>query len=83
MKITFTTSEIIDWLEALQNHFCTDSEEAIEQYDMLTKKLKNAEIRSKASIGKIRAIHRAEDKKLRERDAKVRDNILELINQKS
>ena len=76
MKITLTSSEVIDWLEALQNHFCTDSEEAIEQYNMITKKLKNAEIRSNASRGKIRAIHDAERKKKLEERKEIQEAVL-------
>ena len=81
MKITFTSSEISDWLEALQNHFCTDSEEAIQQYNMITKKLKNAEIRSRASRGKIRAIHRAEEKKKNKEHSKIQEDILKQYSQ--
>jgi len=76
LKITFTSLEISDWLEALQNHFCTDSEEAIEQYNMITKKLKNAEIRSNASRGKIRAIHDAERKKKLEDRKEIQEAVL-------
>ena len=83
MRISFTSSEICDWLEALQNHFCTDSEEAIEQYDMITKKLKNAEIRSNASKGKIRAIHEAERKKKLEERKETQEEVLKLYRESS
>ena len=76
MRISFTSEEIDEWLEALQNHFCTDSEEAIQQFNMITKKLKNAEIRSKASRGKIRAVHDAERKKKLEERGEIQRNIL-------
>lgn len=76
MKITFTLSEIDKWLEALNNHFCTDSLEAIEQYDMIVKKFNNSIIRSEASIGKIRAIDDAKRKKQLEHDNTVRETVL-------
>ena len=81
LKITFTSSEISDWLDALESHFCTDSEEAIKQYNMITKKLKNAEIRSIASKGKIRAIYRAEEKKMIEERSKIQEDILKQYSQ--
>lgn len=77
MRITFTSSEIYEWLEALERCFCTAAEEDIRQYEMITKKLRNAEIRSKASKGKIRAIHDAKRKKQLEHDDSVRKSVLE------
>ena len=81
MRITFTSSEIFDWLEALQNHFCTDSEEAIQQFNMIARKLKNAEIRSKASIGKIKHIRRADDKKQRQLRDEHTNSVLSAIRE--
>ena len=77
MKITFTSTEIIYWLEALNNHFSTDSPEAIQQYNMIVKKLKNAEIRSQASRGKIRAIRDSQRKKQQIHDDQIRKEVLE------
>jgi len=83
LKITFTSSEISDWLDALERHFCTDTEDAIEQYEMITKKLKNAEIRSNASRGKIRAIHEAERKKKLEERKKIQEDVLKAYRESS
>ena len=76
MKITFTTSEIDEWLEALERCFCTAAEEDIRQYEMITKKLKNAVIRSKASRGKERSIQDAQRKKQLAHDDDVRTTVL-------
>ena len=81
MRITFTISEIFDWLEALEDYFFTGAPDAIEAYEMITKKLKNAEIRSKASIGKLKHIRRADDKKQRQLRDEHTNAVLNAIRQ--
>jgi len=49
MRITFTDDEIEEILESLEDHFCTDSEDAIAKYQMIVKKFKRAISTSKAS----------------------------------
>ncbi len=83
MRISFTELEIDDWLEALDNHFCTDGEDACQQYDMITKKLKNAIIKSKASRGKIKHIHEAQRKKDNKTRREIQASVLKLYRESS
>jgi hypothetical protein len=81
MKIKFTDSEIYDILRALEDNFCTDSEESIKQYNMIVKKFKSAESRSRASLHKIKHIHLAEHKKQLEHDNEIRDSFAKALRE--
>ena len=76
MRINFTDSEIDRWLEVLEKHFLTDSVEAIEAYEMIRKKFKNAQSRSNASKKKIKFIREAKRKKTNEERSKIQADIL-------
>ena len=77
MRITFTTWEIDEWLEALKRCFCTAAEEDIRQYEMIIKKLKNAEIRSNASKEKYRHLRQYQWEKEKEIRADTREGMRE------
>ena len=81
MKIKFTSSEIWEWLDALECNFCNDSPDSILQYNMIVNKLKSAEKRSEASRYKIQHIRNAQTKKQRLHDDEIRDSFAKALRE--
>ncbi len=81
MRITFTDSEIWDWLEILERLCDPCTDEDVKDYERLVKKLKDAKVRSYASAGKILHIRFAQDKKQREHDNEVRESFSKALRE--
>lgn len=82
MRISFTATEIEGILEALEDYFCLDCPDAIEKYNTIVKKFKNAMIRSRASKGKQHSIWLSEREKRRQEDDETRKTVLKLYKER-
>jgi len=81
MKITFTYDEYLRILEVLHDMCDACTEEDVKELSYFIRKFMNAEIRSRVSIGKIKHIQNAEDKKQRTHDDEIRNSFAQALRE--